>query len=399
MLYASLRRHRLKFCDLTQFYSPVSGGVKRYLEQKVAYLRRSNPDDEHLLIVPGERTEVVRDGQSCVCTIASPLVSRTSRYRALMALHLVEEILDRERPDIIESGDPYQVAWKAVASGRALGIPTVGFYHSHFPEASIRSVSKYFGRLAVEMAEDLARRYICALYNRFEATLVPSPALRELLEDWGVENTIDTDLGVDTEIFHPSGGDGGARAELDVPPDKTLLLYVGRLAPEKNLKVLFSAFVRLQSEAPGKFHLLAVGDGNSRAQLVRLREQTGAVSWMPYVGEARRLADLYRASDLFVHPGVVETFGLVTLEAQACGTPVIGIRGSYMDRIVFTNQMRWAAENTAEALARAIRETAETDLRADGLDASRAVLDGYSWNAIFGRLFSVYREIIANYSP
>ncbi len=109
----------MKFCDLTQFYSPVSGGVKRYIEQKVAYLRDACPDDEHILIVPGAKTEKSGDARSRVYTIESPLVSKTSRYRALLKLHLVEEVLEREKPDLIESGDPYQVAWKAIASGRA----------------------------------------------------------------------------------------------------------------------------------------------------------------------------------------------------------------------------------------------------------------------------------------
>ncbi|HVQ21453.1 MAG TPA: hypothetical protein VMS23_10445, partial [Terrimicrobiaceae bacterium] len=103
----------MKICDLTQFYSPVSGGVRRYIEQKVAYVRNTRPDCRHILVVPGEKTASSGDDISRVYTIASPLVSRTSRYRALFKLHLVEEVLEKEKPDIIESGDPYQLAWKA----------------------------------------------------------------------------------------------------------------------------------------------------------------------------------------------------------------------------------------------------------------------------------------------
>jgi len=390
----------LKFCDLTQFYSPVSGGVRRYLEQKVAYLRAECPDDEHILIVPGAKTERLGDARSRVYTIESPLVSKTSRYRALLKLHLVEEILEREKPHLIESGDPYQVAWKAVASGRALGIPAVGFYHSHFPEATIRSVSKFFGRIPTEIAQEVSRRYIRALYNKFERTLVPSPALAALLTDWGVENIANTDLGVDIDVFTPEEPNPGAlRRELDIPADRTLLLYVGRLAPEKNVKTLFAAFERLHARQPGRFHLLAVGDGTRRAELEHARAYTGAVSWMPYCGDARELARIYRAADLFVHPGILETFGLVTLEAQACGIPVVGIRGSYMDRIIFTNQAHWAAENTPEALAVAIDDATRTDLRAAGASASRTVRERYAWRTIFARLFSIYRTVIAEYNP
>ena len=69
-------------------------------------------------------------------------------------------MLERERPDLIESGDPYQVAWKAIASGHALRIPVVGFYHSHFPEAYLRSTAKFLGHTATEAVMDLARRYV-----------------------------------------------------------------------------------------------------------------------------------------------------------------------------------------------------------------------------------------------
>lgn len=388
----------LKFCDLTQFYSPVSGGVKRYLEQKVAYLRADCPGDGHVLIIPGERTEVMGDERARVYTIESPLVSKTSRYRALLNLGMVEQILEQEKPDLIESSDPYQIAWKAVASGRGLGIPVVGFYHSHFSEAYIRTTAKFFGRFATEIAEEICRRYVCALYTKFERTLVPSPALAGVLEEWGVDNVENTDLGVNVEIFQP-GPETALRGELGIPEDRVLLLYVGRLAAEKNVKTLFAAFEELHAREPGRFHLLAVGDGTRRSDLERARVATGEVSWLPYCGDAHQLARLYRAADLFVHPGILETFGLVTLEAQACGTPVVGIRGSYMDRIIFTNQVHWAAENTPGALADAIRAVALTDMRAEGLKASRVVRERYGWRTIFARLFSIYRTVIAEYKP
>ncbi len=388
----------MKICDLTQFYSPVSGGVKRYVEQKVAYLRAHSPEDEHVLIIPGERTERRGDERARIYQIESPLVSRTSRYRALIGLNQVEEIFHLEKPDIIESGDPYQVAWKAIASGRALGIPAVGFYHSHFPEAYLRSVTKYFGRIAVEIAEDIAERYVRTLYNRFERTLVPSPALANMLREWGVNNVVNTDLGVDIDVFQPEGM-RAVRKDLGVTEGRVLLLYVGRLAPEKNVRTLFGAFERLVRAEPGRFELLVVGDGSGRREVSRLRESTGAVHWMPYCGDAAELARIYRAADLFVHPGVMETFGLVTLEAQACGTPVVGIGGSYMDRIVFNSRVHWAKENSPESLAAAIAAVAETDLRREGLEASEIVRARFSWQTVFDRLFSIYREVIDSYNP
>ena len=387
----------MKICDLTQFYSPVSGGVKRYLAEKIAYLR-ARTTDRHVLVVPGAETTVHDDGPTRTYTISSPLISRASRYRALINLAAVERVLEAERPDIIESGDPYQIAWKALASGKALGIPVVGFYHSHFPEAYLRTVSKFFGQTATAMVMDAARRYVRALYRRFARTLVPSAPLAAVLADWGVPNVAAVDLGVDPLVFHPGEeGEPSARAALKLPPDTTLLLYVGRLSHEKNTQTLFAAFHRLCRRRAGKFHLMVVGDGQQRRLVKALREKTGAVTWHPYCSDPHELARLYQAADLFVHPGVQETFGLVTLESQACGTPVVGIRGSYMDRIVFSDLGSWAAENRPESLANAIEAMSRADLRAIGLRSSGIVAERYNWPHVFDRLFRIYREVIAGF--
>lgn len=389
-------KNPVKICDLTQFYSPVSGGVKRYLHEKIAYLHEFAPDDEHILIVPGDRDEIVTNEKSKTYSIRSPLISKTSRYRALLRLAAVEEILEKEMPGVIESGDPYQMAWKAIASGKALGIPVVGFYHSHFPEAYLRSAARFFGGTVTDLVMDVAQRYVRNLYNRFARTLVPAPALGELLKSWGVHNVANIDLGVNTRIFTPQPEDAAAtRAELDIPRDRALLLYVGRLAREKNTHTLFEAFGILARRHPGRFHLLTVGDGMQRAFLKKLQTETGAVTWLPYCGDSARLAQFYRAADLFVHPGVQETFGLVTLESQACGTPVAGIRGSYMDRIIHSDQTYWASENSSMALAQAIVGSSAQDLKKIGASASQKVLTLYSWRRVFDRLFDIYRSVAA----
>jgi alpha-1,6-mannosyltransferase len=389
----------MKICDLTQFYSPVSGGVKRYLQEKASYLN-NHTADSHILIIPGPDDAMTEDGRARTYTLRSPLVSRTSRYRALLRLGAVERILEREMPDIIESGDPYQVAWKAIASGEALHIPVIGFYHSHFPEAYLRSVGKFFGATATEFVMDLSRRYVRNLYSRFARTLVPSPALGALLREWGVENVENIDLGVNTAVFKPEPDDSKAtRHELGIPPSRTLLLYVGRLAAEKNTRTLFDAFQILSRQHPGRFHLLAVGDGSQRGHLQDLQAATGAVGWFPYCGDMVQLARYYRAADLFVHPGVQETFGLVALESQACGTPVVGIAGSYMDRIIFNSQQDWARENSAPALAQAILEAAGANLARTGQATSNTVRSLYSWTSVFDRLFAIYRHVVEDYRP
>ena len=381
----------MKVCDLTQFYSPFSGGVKRYLEEKRKYANALG--HEHLLIVPGQKTEKIETPGSKTFLIGSPLVSRTSRYRALLNLNAVEEVLARENPDVIESSDPYQVAWKAIASGEALRIPVVGFYHSHFPEAYLRTTMKYLGETATNVMMEVAKNYVRNLYNHFRKTFVPSTGLAQVLSDWGVENIVLSELGVDTEVFNRAPDKFATRIEFDIPKNRIVLLYVGRLAPEKNVKTLFQAFDLLHAEAPGRFHLFVVGDGYYRDDQIELQKETAAVTWLRYSSDQRMLARIYRTADLFVHPGVQETFGLVALESQACGTPVVGIRGSYMDRIIFADQSHWAEENSPESLAAAIRAMSEIDLEAAGIEASRRVIQRYPWRKVFERMFNTYQQI------
>src|SRR5207245_10189009 len=181
-----------------------SGGVKRYLHEKIAYIRNYSPEDEHVLIVPGPKTDVRTSSWSRIYSIHSPLVSRSSRYRALVNLRAVEEILERERTDRIESSDPYQIGWKAIAVGRALKVPVVGFYHSHFPEAYLKGTARFLGKRGTLRAMKLTRAYVRKLYNRFQATLVPSERLAELLSEWGVHNVRPVRLGLNTEAFKPN---------------------------------------------------------------------------------------------------------------------------------------------------------------------------------------------------
>jgi alpha-1,6-mannosyltransferase len=384
----------LKICDLTQFYSPFSGGVKRYLHEKIDYIESHTLRDEHVLIVPGAKTKLKTNGRSRVYTIRSPLVSRSAQYRALLNLRAVEEILEHERPDVIESGDPYQLGWRALKVGRVLRVPVIGFYHSHFPEAYVRKSATLLGKTATHRVMKLSRAYVRKLYNQHAVTVVASERLGRLLRDWGVHNVHVLSLGVNTEIFRPAGsGTEAIRRSLGVNSGQTLLLYVGRLSKEKNTATLLRAFRSLQRLRPNEFHLLVIGDGPERTQLRSAQLRTRNLSWIRYCADPCELAGYYRAADLFVHPGVQETFGLAALECQACGTPVVGIRGSYMDNIICHDQDSWAIENSPDALAKAIEECSDRKLAVLGRNAARVARSLYSWPRVFEELFCIYREV------
>jgi alpha-1,6-mannosyltransferase len=390
----------MKVCDLTQFYSPVSGGVKRYVHEKIAFMERNRPGDEHVLIVPGEKTDSIVNGSSRIYTIHSPLISRSSRYRALLNLRAVGEILEREKPDIIESSDPYQVAWKAISAGAALRRPVIGYYHSHFAEIYERSVQRYLGRAAAGQAGRFLRAYVRNLYNRFQCTLTPSETLADILTAWGVRNVRALPLGVDTKVFRPDPDDRvETRKSLGIPTERELLLYVGRLSNDKNVRVLFKAFELVEEAQPGRFHLLVVGDGPTRQNLISAQRKGAGITWIRYVTGSADLARFYRTSDLFVHPGVHETFGLVALESQACGTPVVGIRGTRMDRIIRHGTDGWGDTNSPLSLAHAIGDFAGTASSMPREALASLVSADYDWNRVFSHLFCIYDEVWAEYRP
>ena len=194
----------------------------------------------------------------------------------------------------------------------------------------------------------------------------------------------------------PSAASWASRAE------RKLLLYVGRLAMEKNTHTLFAAYRQLAARAgPACISwssAMASSAPSSSNSAPRCPARGAHLA--PYCGDPRRLAQYYRAADLFVHPGVQETFGLVTLEAQACGTPVVGIRGSYMDRIIHCGLDAWATENSPAGARRrhrrCARSPAETSPPRNSAAALPCVIPG---REVFHRLFDLYRRVIAEYRP
>jgi alpha-1,6-mannosyltransferase len=371
-------------CDVTQFYSPFGGGVRRYLTEKRRFILERTRD-QHVLVVPGAETACRHEGRLHTYTIASPLINSTTRYRALLDQDALRTALREAKPDLIESGDPYQVAWTALREARAMKIPAVGFYHSHFG-----------GALARRAVFSAARRYARHLYRQFDATLVCAERIRVALRSWGVDNVRPVRLGVDTGVFTPGPADPGLRRRFGIRDSTTLLLFVGRLAVEKNLGVLLGAFERVHRNCSADCHLLCVGQGPWREQLLETRERTrGAVSWIPHVSNSAELAAIYRSANLAVHPCINETFGLVPLEEQACGLPVCGVAGSCLDDNIMAGLSHWAPRNEPAALAAAIERMIALDLPVLGRVAAEKVRQRFAWPVVLEDLWQCYGELLA----
>jgi len=385
----------MKICDIAQFYSPLSGGVKRYLSDKQHFLAQV-PGAHHVLIIPSYRDFVTRNEHSTLHEIKSPRLIGSRSYRLLISRKRIQETVRAEQPDLIEVGDPYRTAWLGLEAGRLLNIPVMAYYHSDFPRAIGRTVRRFAGGWIERFISRPTSRYVVRLYNHMAATVVSSRRLCVVLESAGVQRIVHTPLGTDINVFHPRNSRDRIRNELGIRDDTRMALFVGRMAREKNIRHLIGAMDHLESRAP-QVHLVLVGDGELDAYVREESSRRPNVTWLPYCESAQRLADIYSAADVFVHPGKYETFGIVALEAQACGTPVLAVReGGVEDAVVDPPPHMLARDGSAEALGLALgRFLFRPQTAVDRQARRRRIEQSFSIDATFQRMLALYRHLVA----
>lgn len=383
----------MKVCDIVQFYSAMSGGVKRYIDDKVRYFA-TRPDIEHVVVVPSDRNAVRTEGSTRIHEVKSLRVVGSSSYRLLISRNRIKCIIKAEQPDLIEVGDPYHTAWIVHGLARCAGIPIVAYYHSDYPRAFGRTLEKYCGRSIGRWAERFIVSYLKRLYNRMDATIVATRGLNKLLARIGIERVIQVPLGTDVERFHPVDERTQVLNDLGLDGSCKLLLYVGRLAREKNVLNL-AKMMELYPDG-SKVALLLVGDGEQGDEIRRIAREQRNVLWHPYCNSPGLLSVFYSAADAFVHSGTHETFGLVSLEAQACGCPVVAVEGGGVES---TLQYEPDAVFAAEATPRALKAAVDEQLaREEGIDDRHArrerVIRYYGRDTTCSLLVDLYEMVI-----
>jgi alpha-1,6-mannosyltransferase len=272
----------------------------------------------------------------------------------------------------------------------------IAFYHSDFPRAFGRTIERFLGRPIERIISHWIDRYVVALYNRMDATVVATHRLCDALTFCGIKRVINIPLGTDVSTFRPRRSRERIRAELGLTGREPLLLFVGRIAREKNIRQLVSTLDHLPS-ALQKAHLLLIGDGELGDWVATQAKRRPNLTWHPYSKSSDHLAEAYSAADLFIHPGTWETFGIVSLEAQSCGCRVVGIAGGGLEESLSGERPLILARDTsggaiAEAITRAL-ELGETD--AERQARSARIVENFSIETTFVRMTALYRHLIA----
>jgi len=376
------------FCDLTQSWSEVGGGVRTYLLHKRRHILDSTPH-RHLMVIPGPRDEVVDEGRAITVTIASPHVPGSPSYRLLLRNPAVREALERFRPDLIECQDAYNLPWAAIGHRkRHPETALVAAYMTDFPTVYVeRPFRKVIGNTLAGAASRICYRYCGHLYRRFDAVFALSEnGGATKLRSYGVPNVDIVGLGVELGDFGPSRRDARLRARLGVSEEQPLLIYVGRLDGEKKPDVVVEAFRRLPAELGAR--LAVIGEGPLREPIAALGDSR--IMTPGYLSDRSELARWLASSDVYVSAMADETFGVSIVEAQASGLPVVGVAAGAMIDRVSERIGRLGPVGDTEAMARNILAVWNGDraaMREEACKEARLYSWDRSMDALFGRVY------------
>jgi alpha-1,6-mannosyltransferase len=353
-------------------YAPRSGGVKRYLGAKSTWLAAHRPRVRHTLVVPGPRHGY--DGAGRLSIYAAPLPFGDGYRWPASRMNWMKRLL-RQRPSLIEAGDPYTPGLAALKAGQALGVPVVGFCHTDLGALAALHIGDW--------AERPVRRHWGEIYRRFDRAVAPSRFMAQRLAEAGVDDPLALPLGVDTKAFNPGGADPeGLRRRLGLEARHRILVFAGRPAREKRVDVLVEAVRRLGDP----YVLLLIGAVSGLSGAERVIE-------LPYETEPGNLAALLASCDVFVHANDAEPFGLVVLEAMACGLPVVGVDAGGVAESVDDSVGELALRSTPGDVAQAVASVFAREAAVLGQAARARVVERHGWDCVFARLSGLYASM------
>jgi 1,2-diacylglycerol 3-alpha-glucosyltransferase len=376
---------------VSDVYFPRVNGVSTSIRTFRADLWREGV--ESLLVAP-EYPGAAPDHEPGILRVPSggvPLDPEDRRFH-FAALRRALDAGLAARVDLVHIHTPFIAHYAAVRFARQHRLPVVATYHTFFEDY----LHHYVPILPRGIGRFLARHFTRSQCGDVAALISPSAPMREALLAYGVETPIEvlpTGLPADSYVR----GDGARfRQRFSLPADRPLLLYVGRVAFEKNIGFLLRMFVKLRAARPDAMLVIA-GEGPARESLVKLARSLGvesAVRFIGYLDRASELPDCYAAGDAFVFASRTETQGLVLLEAMAQGTPVVSTAELGTRSILTEGCGAFVVaedENVFAAAAGAALALSKHDPRRAQL---RAHAESWASQAMARRLIAFYEKVL-----
>jgi glycosyltransferase involved in cell wall biosynthesis len=294
----------------------------------------------------------------------------------------VGRALWRFDPDLIHAVNPFILGPSGIYYARRLKVPLVASYHTN-----VAAYARYYN---LNFWSDAARWWTRQLHNRAEVNLCTSKATMDYLLKEGIKRVRLWPQGVDARRFHPDKASERCREKLsDGYPSDKLLLYVGRLAPEKGIERL-KVILR---EVPGT-RLAIVGDGPARRDLER--EFSGTATVFTGILQGEELAAAYTSADAFLFPSTTDTLGLSMIEALASGLPIVAASSGASREIVNEgeNGLLYEADSAPSLVAAVRRLFSDAMFRQAMARRARAMAEERDWRSSTRTLRGYYEQAL-----
>lgn len=313
----------MRIVDVCGFYTPHGGGIRTYVEQKLAMAERFGHDIT-ILAPDAEYSRLEVSPSARIIGLPSPRFPLDRKYFAFTDAAPIHAELDRLEPDFVEASSPWRSA--SITMSWRPEVPKAFIMHS---EPLSAHVYRWFERLAstdaVDRQFDWFWERLREFGRTFSAVICANSNLADRMSEGGVGNVFNVPMGVQPGIFGPEHRDEALRSELlaecALGPEATLLVTAGRLANEKRVPMLVEAAMRAGVERP--VGLTIFGEGRAQGKIVRAIAGDPHIRLFKPVRDRARFAAILASADALLHGCEAETFGMTTAEARASGVPVI----------------------------------------------------------------------------
>ncbi len=287
-------------------------------------------------------------------------------------------------PDVVHLATEFAMGGVGLRLARTHEVPVIASAHTDY--------ERYAGRYHLEWLMPAGWRYLRWFYGHATRVLCPSHQYERHLQLRGVRHTGIWSRGVDREMFAPTHRSEATRASLGIGPEQQMVLYVGRLAAEKNLHLLLEGWPQVHERHP-QARLVVVGTGPLEEGL-RAHVPPGVI--LAGVRTGADLSAIYASADCFAFPSSTETFGNVLLEAMASGLPSLAVRAGGVLDFAEHGTNAWLVEpDSVPALAKGLDALLEDTALRDRLSAGALQTAGQrDWHAIFDGVVTEYQRAI-----
>jgi glycosyltransferase involved in cell wall biosynthesis len=315
---------------------------------------------------------------------------RLMKYKWVIAR--LEQLRD-EHYDIIHIQTPFVAHYLGIKLSRVMNIPCVETYHTFFEEY----LHHYIPLAPRIMMGAIARRFSRHQGNSLDGMVVPSRPMMEVLRNYGVTTYAEViPTGLEPESFVPGNGDE-FRKKYGIAKNRPMLLFVGRVAHEKNIGFLLQVVGRVRKEIP-EVLLLIAGAGPAREGLEHESDKlglSGNVMFIGYLDRHTELNSCYHSADIFVFSSRTETQGLVLLEAMAQGVPVVSTAEMGTRDVLREGAGVWIAEEELEDFSgKVIKMLVDHGARARLGETGREYAHGWSAGKQAERMLNFYQSVI-----